>query len=185
MIEEKRAFHRGRTARRSSMTARGRRPKIIGKRSGGRGCEPGAQLQRSRPGPEVATILERVLTDARPGDSECKRLQRWIAHGWQRLDRRCSACRTSAPAVRTIARLCCCPVKLAGGGTGCHGMGILMPETGTRLRPRTPRRWAAKACELDRHVAVQPSREHVFQNLGDGTYFHSGSLAVQAASPPR
>ena len=29
--------------------------------------------------------------------------------------------------------------------------------------------------------AAFSSRQHVFQNLGDGTYFHSGSLAIRAA----
>ena len=33
---------------------------------------------------------------------------------------------------------------------------------------------------MDRHVDFV-DRDHFFQNLGDGTYFHSGQLAVTAA----
>jgi indolepyruvate ferredoxin oxidoreductase len=61
----------------------------------------------------------------------------------------------------------------AMAGIGCHGMAV---DGAPHLA--SPR-WAAKA-PLDRAGAVH-SDKHVFQNLGDGTYFHSGLLAIRAA----
>jgi len=47
-------------------------------------------------------------------------------------------------------------------------------------RPRRLRIWAARACPWSASPPFT-KEEHVFANLGDGTYFHSGSLAIRQA----
>lgn len=68
---------------------------------------------------------------------------------------------------------------LVGAGTGCHGMSLLMP---TELVGETFG-ITAMGNEGAHWVGMEPFVEtsHVFQNFGDGTYFHSGQLAIQAA----
>jgi indolepyruvate ferredoxin oxidoreductase len=65
--------------------------------------------------------------------------------------------------------------SLAGGGIGCHTMALLMPEREVRLL-------GAMGSEGTHWIGLAPYTEtrHLFQNLGDGTYFHSGRLAVRA-----
>lgn len=68
---------------------------------------------------------------------------------------------------------------LVGGGIGCHAMVLLMDEsqvgtvTGLSQMGGEGLQWIGMAPFLD--------REHFVQNLGDGTFDHSGSLAVRAA----
>jgi len=65
--------------------------------------------------------------------------------------------------------------SLALAGIGCHTMAIYM-NRGT-LQP------TQMGGEGVNWVGIAPFTElpHVFQNLGDGTYFHSGLLAIRAA----
>ncbi|AOA70662.1 indolepyruvate ferredoxin oxidoreductase family protein [Stenotrophomonas rhizophila] len=61
------------------------------------------------------------------------------------------------------------------GGIGCHYMVTWMDrstDTFTHMGGEGVT-WAGQAAFTD--------TEHVFQNLGDGTYFHSGSLAIRQA----
>ena len=63
----------------------------------------------------------------------------------------------------------------AQGGIGCHYMVTWMnrdTDTFTHMGGEGVT-WAGQAAFTD--------TEHVFQNLGDGTYFHSGSLAIRQA----
>ncbi|MEM7273014.1 MAG: indolepyruvate ferredoxin oxidoreductase family protein [Actinomycetota bacterium] len=68
---------------------------------------------------------------------------------------------------------------VVGMGTGCHGMTLLMDEErvgdsiGITAMGNEGAQWLGMAPFVD--------TEHVFQNFGDGTYFHSGQLAIQAA----
>ena len=68
--------------------------------------------------------------------------------------------------------------QLAGGGIGCHGMAGLMREAGRGIEFLFH-----MGSEGASWIGVAPfsGTKHLFQNLGDGTYFHSGRLAVQAA----
>ncbi|MDP5070514.1 MAG: indolepyruvate ferredoxin oxidoreductase family protein, partial [Congregibacter sp.] len=64
----------------------------------------------------------------------------------------------------------------AFGGIGCHYMATWMPDRPTLTFTQMGGEgvtWIGQAPFTD--------TKHVFQNLGDGTYFHSGILAVRAA----
>jgi len=69
--------------------------------------------------------------------------------------------------------------SLVGAGIGCHTMVMLMD-------PERIGRVAGVACmgnEGTQWIGMADfvARKHFVQNLGDGTYFHSGQLAIQAA----
>lgn len=66
--------------------------------------------------------------------------------------------------------------SMAFGGIGCHGMATFLPER------RTPTLFQMGG-EGASWIGISPftKREHIFQNLGDGTYYHSGLLAIRAA----
>ncbi len=65
----------------------------------------------------------------------------------------------------------------AMGGIGCHYMGIW--ETGNR-RAETFTQMGGEGVTWAGQAPFTDTR-HVFQNLGDGTYFHSGLLAIRQA----
>ncbi len=71
------------------------------------------------------------------------------------------------------------PDQLVGAGIGCHAMVAL--DTGTRRGQLvgTPQMGGEGA----QWLGLEPFTEdpHFIQNIGDGTFFHSGSLAVRAA----
>lgn len=68
---------------------------------------------------------------------------------------------------------------LVGAGIGCHGMVLLMDEdkvgesAGLASMGNEGVQWIGMSPFLD--------RDHFVQNLGDGTFFHSGQLAIQAS----
>ena len=66
--------------------------------------------------------------------------------------------------------------SVSGGGIGCHIMALSQPAL------RTPT-FSHMGGEGLQWVGAAPfsATEHVFQNLGDGTYQHSGVLAIRAA----
>jgi indolepyruvate ferredoxin oxidoreductase len=66
--------------------------------------------------------------------------------------------------------------SLAMGGIGCHAIASAIPGRSTT--------WPVQmGGEGANWIGIAPftNTKHVFQNLGDGTYFHSGILAVRAA----
>src|SRR5690606_26845190 len=69
--------------------------------------------------------------------------------------------------------------SLVGGGIGCHAMVVLMDEaqvgavTGLTQMGGEGLQWLGMAPFVE--------RGHYVQNLGDGTFDHSGSLAIRAA----
>ena len=66
--------------------------------------------------------------------------------------------------------------SVAFGGIGCHGMTAMMPD-----RPTLAITHMGGEGALWIGVAPFVQTPHIFQNLGDGTYFHSGLLAIRAA----
>jgi indolepyruvate ferredoxin oxidoreductase len=69
--------------------------------------------------------------------------------------------------------------SLAGGGIGCHGMSLNMNRNTVGI--------THMGGEGAQWVGVAPFVEgpHLFQQLGDGTFFHSGSLAIRQAIAAR
>jgi indolepyruvate ferredoxin oxidoreductase len=67
--------------------------------------------------------------------------------------------------------------QITGGGIGCHGMGGLIEQ---------PARHTSYLTQMGGEglpwVGASPftDTKHIFQNIGDGTYFHSGSQALRA-----
>ncbi len=71
------------------------------------------------------------------------------------------------------------PGTLVGGGIGCHAMVAFMePERTGDLVGLT-----CMGSEGAQWIGMSPfvERKHLVQNIGDGTFFHSGSLAIRAS----
>jgi indolepyruvate ferredoxin oxidoreductase len=65
----------------------------------------------------------------------------------------------------------------AMAGIGCHGMAIWMPDRRTSLISHMGGEgvtWVGQA--------PFTAEKHVFQNLGDGTYYHSGLMAIRQSA---
>ena len=167
VVEEKQGFLE--TQLRSALYGSGSAPAVLGKRDlEGRALVPGdGQLTPAR----IAEALRRVLAP--------------------RVELR------EAPApppvtlpvlqVRRSAYFCSgCPHNrstlvpegsIAGGGIGCHGLVSMMNRPGSAVTGLTQMggegaQWIGQS--------FASGGGHLFQNVGDGTFFHSGQLAVQA-----
>ncbi|BBY66013.1 indolepyruvate ferredoxin oxidoreductase family protein [Mycolicibacterium helvum] len=68
--------------------------------------------------------------------------------------------------------------SLAAGGIGCHTLVTMSDRPDSQVTALTQ-----MGGEGAQWIGQAPFTEvnHIFQNLGDGTYFHSGQLAVQAS----
>jgi indolepyruvate ferredoxin oxidoreductase len=69
------------------------------------------------------------------------------------------------------------PGQIAGGGIGCHTMAMRLIDSNRQFSYLTH-----MGGEGAPWIGMAPfvEHQHVFQNIGDGTFFHSGTLAVQA-----
>jgi indolepyruvate ferredoxin oxidoreductase len=70
---------------------------------------------------------------------------------------------------------------LVGAGIGCHGMIVMMPDTKGRGNIIGVTQMGGEGSQW---IGIAPfvTDQHLFQNIGDGTFFHSGQLAIQAAA---
>ncbi|QFQ02364.1 indolepyruvate ferredoxin oxidoreductase [Corynebacterium urogenitale] len=89
----------------------------------------------------------------------------------QRTPHFCSGCPHNA-STRTSAD------QLVGAGIGCHAMVLLMDEKRVGNVIGT----AQMGGEGGHWIGMSPfvQEKHLIQNLGDGTFWHSGSLAIRA-----
>jgi len=173
VVEEKRGFVEDQLKTALFNLPAGHRPKIIGKRD-----EAGAPLL-----PEigelspllVARALLRALGDAAQPLQPA--LEAWNAKAvmperkglTDRTPFFCAGCPHNT-STRTPDG------SMAGGGIGCHIMALAEPA----LKTTTFSHMGAEGLQW---VGAAPFVEtpHFFQNLGDGTYQHSGVLAIRAA----
>ncbi len=113
-----------------------------------------------------------------------------LAERLQALERALVPVPLVAGALRRLPAFCAgCPHNtstnipdgsVAFGGIGCHGMAMFLPERRTLTMGQMGGEGAA-------WIGLSPftTTKHVFQNLGDGTYFHSGMMAIRAAVAAR
>ena len=132
----------------------------------------------SIPVPEIAAALRGVL----PKGWDTQKADAYFA----RVGRAGDAARTNAtPTVRTPHYCSGCPHNTstvvpegsrALAGIGCHYMANFMPDRNTDM---TSQMGGEGIAWVGQHFATD--EDHMFVNLGDGTYSHSGSLAIRAA----
>ena len=177
VVEEKRGFVEGQLMRLLYNMDAARRPSVVGKFD-----DTGAALIPSI-GELTPTIVARALV------SRLKRLGAGPQFDERLVRLEAFERPLAAPAskiVRTPFFCSGCPhnrsTRLPAGsramaGIGCHSMALFMPgcETATTTQ---------MGGEGVNWIGQAPftAETHVFQNLGDGTYSHSGLLAIRAAA---
>ncbi len=170
VVEEKRGFME--TLIRAELYNRPSHPAILGKTD--RAGEPLFHIQSELQVEEIARLLAGYFAE-KLGRVDLPERVRWleeIAH------------RTDEPFMGRTPYFCSgCPHNtstllpegaLAGGGIGCHAMAIWM-DRGISY-------FTQMGGEGAPWMGISPftGMEHFFQNIGDGTYFHSGSKALEA-----
>lgn len=174
VVEEKRSLIE--VQLRENLYGTANQPEIIGKvdEKGGRLFAPTAALD---PNEIAIAIGERILRVIGPSEeiaAHVKRLRQFQAMLADTVDVGsrtpffCSGCphntSTNLP-----------EGSIAGGGIGCHFMATWMDRSNVGF--------TAMGGEGAQFVGQAPfsKREHFFQNLGDGTYNHSGTMAIRFA----
>ena len=169
------------------------RPRVIGKYDLADGGETGGEWSHARPGQDWLLRATADLTPALVAKAIARRLKRFAlpddvramiearlvvieaqeralaqpgAQGMDRLPWFCPGCphntSTKVPEGST-----------AMAGIGCHGMVTWMDRSTTM--------WTQMGGEGTPWIGQAPftTRQHMFSNLGDGTYNHSGILAIR------
>jgi indolepyruvate ferredoxin oxidoreductase len=166
VVEEKTAFVE--TQVKDILYGRSAAPQVIGKRAatGARLVPPDGELTAARLAAPLRTVLkDRVAVSAPPPPA----LELTVLPT-KRTPYFCSGC----PHNRSTA----VPEgSLAGGGIGCHTLVTMSSRTDSQVTGLTQ-----MGGEGAQWIGQAPFTDvgHIFQNIGDGTYFHSGQLAVQA-----
>ncbi len=68
--------------------------------------------------------------------------------------------------------------SINGGGIGCHAMVALTDREGSSVSSIT--QMGGEGAQWIGQSAFLPEAAHMFQNMGDGTFAHSGQLSIQA-----
>ena len=128
-----------------------------------------ADIIAERIGPRLRRLGEAPGIDARLAVLEAIRGRQYDPF-MARKPNYCSGC----PHSRSTRML---DGQITGGGIGCHGMGGLIEQDMRHTSYLTQMGgeglpWVGAAPFSD--------TQHIFQNIGDGTYFHSGSQALRA-----
>jgi indolepyruvate ferredoxin oxidoreductase len=176
VVEEKRGFIEHQLVRLLYNTEAARRPSVVGKAD-----ETGAillpstgELTPTMVARAIVARLKRVGADTAPFDERLARLEAFErpapATRLARTPFFCSGCpHNTSTRVPEGSR--------AMAGIGCHSMAMFMPDRHTATLTHM-------GGEGANWIGQAPftSERHVFQNLGDGTYAHSGLMAIRAAA---
>jgi indolepyruvate ferredoxin oxidoreductase len=178
IVEEKRDFLEAQFARALYDLPKDARPRMVGKRD-----ERGEILVPSTgeltPTQVALIIANRLIKLHGPLPHLVERVERL-----EKLTQQASA--TAPPVVRPPYFCSGCPHNTstqvpegsrALAGIGCHGMIVFSPERRTNL-------WSHMGGEGVAWTGQAPftTQKHIFQNLGDGTYSHSGLMAIRASA---
>jgi len=176
-VEEKAAFVEDQAAKILYHMPAGERPRLTGKRDehGAPLLPADVQIQFS----DVAVVIAQRLAALGALDEP---LQRRLAL----LQGRISRARETAPGpvARTPYFCSGCPhntsTKVPEGSIALAGIGCHTMAGGMNRRTLMPTQMGGEGLNWT-GIAPFTAMNHVFQNLGDGTYFHSGLLAVRGA----
>jgi indolepyruvate ferredoxin oxidoreductase len=173
VVEEKRAFLE--TAVRDVLYGRTNAPRVVGK------TDPQGRPLVNAFGELDADLIAAALARRLGEEFEVDPVQRWR--------QRPKASRISLPLLTRTPYFCSgCPhnsstkvasQSLVGAGIGCHAMVLLMDDKqvgdviGLTQMGGEGAQWIGMAPFLE--------EDHFVQNVGDGTFMHSGSLALRAA----
>jgi indolepyruvate ferredoxin oxidoreductase len=175
VVEEKRGFIEHQLVRLLYNMDAARRPSVVGKTD-----EAGAPLLPST-GELTPTMVARAVVQrlqrlgaGAPFDQRLARLEFFErpmpAQRFSRTPFLCSGCpHNTSTRVPEGSR--------AMAGIGCHSMALFMPNRHTATLTHM-------GGEGANWIGQAPftTEQHVFQNLGDGTYAHSGLMAIRAAA---
>jgi indolepyruvate ferredoxin oxidoreductase len=173
VVEDKRGYIE--TLVRDSLYATASRPSVVGKLDGnGRVLVPvsGALTSESLLEPMTRVLTTTISEDRLTLPKQRRPIALTIAPEAVRGAYFCSGCPHNSSTVVPEG-------SLVGVGIGCHGMvaGVDNGErgefTGIAQMGGEGMHWVGMSPFVD--------ARHVFQNIGDGTFFHSGQLAIQAA----
>src|SRR5579871_5758124 len=179
VIEEKRGFIEDQLMRILYNVDAGKRPSVVGKRD-----ESGASLLPSEGELNPTVVAAALVARLRKLGHQSPMLEQRLAR-LEAFDQ--PATGQAAITLQRTPFFCSgCPhntsTKLPEGsramaGIGCHGMALSIPSRSTATITHMGgegANWIGQAPFTD--------EQHIFQNLGDGTYTHSGLLALRAAA---
>ena len=173
VVEEKRAFIE--TAVRDILYPRANAPRVFGK------TDPHGKPLVNAFGELDADLIAGALARRLGDEYDIEPVQRWRE--------RPKTSRITLPLLTRTPYFCSgcphnsstkvAPDSLVGGGIGCHAMVLLMDDKqvgdviGLTQMGGEGAQWIGMAPFLEEN--------HLVQNVGDGTFMHSGSLALRAA----
>ena len=178
VVEEKRGFIEDQLVRILYNMEASRRPSVVGKRD-----EQGAPLLPSEGELTPTVVASALMARLRRLGHHAPALEQRLAQ-LELLER--AGASTAVKTQRTPFFCSGCPhnssTKVPDGsramaGIGCHGMAMSVPSR----RTATITHMGAEGANW---IGQAPftNEPHVFQNMGDGTYTHSGLLALRAAA---